>query len=375
MPEAEARAAARRRAGRAGRGGDASSTAPMRSASPTMAAARRAERGPPAAAGDLPAGTGRAVRARPGRRGPAGQLGRRRAVGAAKGYATGRSFAALVEPPSRAAVRSQLAAAVRTGEPRVLTCGLYGPAGVQQCEVMIRTVSVRGEDDRLLGDRLPHIIQGEKGRGAVSQIRGWSRLRTAIVASTARIDVVTAINKLLLENVVSSEGQLLQRFGRLLADRLASWAIIDMCWATRCSGTASPGPTGRTRRGRAQTAMAVHADAGVRPRPGGQAGSPMLVAHPDDEDILGVDRRTACRCSCCSAAPRVLCAPIAADGISYGTLTLVRSAGGRHLRPGRHGAGRRRGRTAGQDHRRAADDAAANRGRRGAAGQPAADGC
>ncbi|HEX9622890.1 MAG TPA: PAS domain-containing protein, partial [Streptosporangiaceae bacterium] len=71
-------------------------------------------------------------------------------VGTAQGYATGRSFAALVEPPSRAAVRSQLAAAVRTGEPRLLTCGLYGPAGVQQCRVMLRTVSVRGDDDRLL---------------------------------------------------------------------------------------------------------------------------------------------------------------------------------------------------------------------------------
>src|SRR5262249_60170594 len=90
-------------------------------------------------------------------------------VGAAQGYATGRSFAALVEPPSRAAVRSQLAAAVRTGEPRLLTCGLYGPSGVQDCQVMIRTVSVRGDDDRLLATVLPDTFKGKKGRGAVGE--------------------------------------------------------------------------------------------------------------------------------------------------------------------------------------------------------------
>lgn len=148
-------------------------------------------------------------------------------VGTAQGYATGRSFAALVEPPSRAAVRSQLAAAVRTGEPRLLSCGLYGSSGVRKCQVMIRTVSVRGDDDRLLATVMPDTIGEKIGPGAVGKPE-VDRGPDGIVAITGRIDVVTAINKLLMENVVSSEGQLLQRFGRLLADRLASWAIIDL---------------------------------------------------------------------------------------------------------------------------------------------------
>ncbi len=245
-------------------------------------------------------------------------------VGAAKGYATGRSFAALVEPPSRAAVRSQLAAAVRTGEPRVLACGFYGPSGVHQCQVMLRTVSVRGEDDRLLATVLPDIIQEKKGRGAVakSQANAGS---DGIVATTARIDVVTAINKLLLENVVSSEGQLLQRLGRLLADRLASWAIIDLCVGDALQRHSIAGPDREDSAGRAQIAMAVPPAPESAPGQVARSGSPMLVAHPDDDEILGVTQEGVPLLMLLGGAC-LLCAPIAANGISYGTLTLVRSA-------------------------------------------------
>ena len=241
--------------------------------------------------------------------------------GAAKGYATGRSFAALVEPPSRAAVRSQLAAAVRTGEPRLLTCGLYGPSGVQQCQVMMRTVSVRGDDDRLLATVLPNTFQGEKRRGAVTKPEA-DHGPDGIVASTGRIDVVTAINKLLLENVVSSEGQLLQRFGRLLADRLTAGRSSTCASATSCSGTASPGPIAEDSAGRAQTAMAVPPTPESAPGQVARTGSPMLVAHPDDEDILGVTEDGVPLLMLLGGAC-LLCAPIAANGISYGTLTLL----------------------------------------------------
>jgi serine phosphatase RsbU (regulator of sigma subunit)/PAS domain-containing protein len=245
-------------------------------------------------------------------------------VGAAQGYATGRSFAALIEPPSRAAVRSQLAAAVRTGEPRQLTCGLYGPSGVQQCQVMIRTVSVRGEDDRLLAAVLPNTLLGEKRRDPVRKPEA-DHGPEGIVASTGRIDVVTSINKLLLENVVSGEGQLLQRFGRLLADRLGAWAIIDVCADDKLRRHSIAGPDAEDSAGRVQTALAVHPTAESAPGQVARSGSPMLVAHPDDEAILGVTADGVPLLMLLSGAS-LLCAPIAANGISYGTLTLVRAA-------------------------------------------------
>ncbi|HXS65354.1 MAG TPA: SpoIIE family protein phosphatase [Streptosporangiaceae bacterium] len=245
-------------------------------------------------------------------------------VGTAQGYATGRSFAALVEPPSRAAVRSQLAAAVRTGEPRLLSCGLYGSSGVRQCQVMIRTVSVRGDDDRLLATVMPNTVQEKKGRGAVGKPKAGHG-QDGIVATTGRIDVVTAINKLLLENVVSSEGQLLQRFGRLLADRLASWAIIDLCDDDKLRRHSIAGPDREDSAGRAQIALAVPPTAQSAPGQVARSGSPMLVAHPEDEDILGVTEDGVPLLMLLGGAC-LLCAPIAASGISYGTLTLVRGA-------------------------------------------------
>jgi serine phosphatase RsbU (regulator of sigma subunit)/PAS domain-containing protein len=245
-------------------------------------------------------------------------------VGSAQGYATGRSFAALVEPPSRAAVRSQLAAAVRTAEPRLLTCGFYGPSGARQCQVMLRTISLRGEDSRLLATVLPTTIQGEKRRGAVKPTEA-SQAPAEIVATTGRIDLVTAINKLLLENVVSGEGQLLQRFGKLLADRLATWAIIDICADDKLQRHSVAGPDTEGSAGRIQTAMGVPPAAESAPGQVARLGSPMLVAHPDDEDILGVTQDGVPLLMLLSGAC-LLCAPIAANGISYGTLTLVRGA-------------------------------------------------
>lgn len=245
-------------------------------------------------------------------------------VGAAQGYATGRSFSALVEPPSRAAVRSQLAAAVRTAEPRLLTCGLYGPSGSQQCQVMLRTISIRGEDSRLLATVLPTNIQGKAGRGAVKAAQA-GQAPAEIVATTGRIDLVTAINKLLLENVVSGEGQLLQRFGRLLADRLATWAIIDLCFDDKLERHSVAGPDTEGSAARAQAAMAVPPPAESAPGQVARLGSPMLVAHPDDEEILGVTQDGVPLLMALSGAC-LLCAPIAANGISYGTLTLVRGA-------------------------------------------------
>src|SRR6516165_975742 len=50
-------------------------------------------------------------------------------IGAPPGYATGRALTTFVDLPSRAAVKSQLAAAARTGTARQVDCRLLGPAG------------------------------------------------------------------------------------------------------------------------------------------------------------------------------------------------------------------------------------------------------
>ena len=281
-------------------------------------------------------------------------------VGATPGYATGKSFAALVEPAHRAAVRSQLAAVARTGAQHVLLCGLYGPAGVRQCQVMIRTVNVRGDDDKLLvvatprgGRRATDSRSGTQNKAepkarrsggepaaaadtTVPATTGPATTRpastasdaavgVAVAAMTRRIDVVTAVNRLLLENVASSEGQLLQRFGRLLADRVATWVIIDVMAGGRLERHSVAGPDAEESAGRAQAVMAVHPSAETAAGQVAQSGTALVLAHPDDEAILGATEAGAPLLLLLGGAS-VLSAPVTAGDVCYGALTMVRNA-------------------------------------------------
>jgi len=62
-------------------------------------------------------------------------------LGVGTGYVTGKSLASLIVPGARAALRSQLAAAARTGTTTRLVCDMLGSAGVVRCKLIIRAVS------------------------------------------------------------------------------------------------------------------------------------------------------------------------------------------------------------------------------------------
>ncbi|HET9899014.1 MAG TPA: SpoIIE family protein phosphatase [Streptosporangiaceae bacterium] len=290
-------------------------------------------------------------------------------VGATPGYATGRLFASLAEPASRAAVRSQLAAVLRTGESHLLTCGLYGPAGVVPCELAMGTVNVRGDDDRLLIVATPQVTQAPEASRATSRAGTPARsparsgmqakpsgaakpaqsakpaqparsrparsrpgaegdpaadVAKVIASMTQRIDVVTAVNRLLLENVAASEGQLVQRFGRLLADQVATWVIIDLTQSGKLLRHTVAGPDEEDSASRAQAVMTVHPPSLSVPAQVAESGSSRLIAHPDDEQVLGVADDGKPLLLLLGGAS-VLCTPIAAAGVGYGTLTMVRN--------------------------------------------------
>ncbi len=243
-------------------------------------------------------------------------------IGATPGYATGRPFISLIEPATRAAVRSQLAAAGRTGESHELSCGLYGPAGARQCQVAIRTVTVRGDEDRLLlmATPAPDAPAPPGRKPATADAR-----EDVVVAMTRRLDAVTAVNRLLLENAASSEAQMLQRFARLLADTVATWVIIDTADQGALRRHCTAGPDHEDSASRAQAVMAVEPSAASVPGQVNSTGSSLLLAHPEDEDVLGVTDAGVPLLLLLGGAC-VLCAPITAGGVCYGTLTLVRDA-------------------------------------------------
>jgi PAS domain S-box-containing protein len=253
-------------------------------------------------------------------------------IGASPGYATGRGFVSLVEPAARAAVKSLLAAMGQAGGTQAgtqaLSCGLYGPAGVRPCQVTISPVSVRGDDDLLLVVAAPldgRSIPVKQGVNGAARRRAAARDGDVVAAMTRRLDAVSAVNRLLLENATSSEAQTLQRFGRLLADTVASWVIVDVLDQDTLRRHTVAGPDSRDSAARAQAVLVTQPDLDSVPGRVLRSQSSVLMAHPDDEADLGVTA-TGEPLLLLLGGACLLSTPISADGTSYGTVTLVRPA-------------------------------------------------
>ena len=71
-------------------------------------------------------------------------------LGVGPGYAAGKLLTSLVDPASQAALRSQLATVLRTGIAACIPATLLAADGPTGCELDVRPLSVRGDDDRLL---------------------------------------------------------------------------------------------------------------------------------------------------------------------------------------------------------------------------------
>jgi len=251
-------------------------------------------------------------------------------IGAKPGYATGRPFTAFVALPSRAAVNSQLTAVGRTGKQRRIRCSLIAADGLVPCELVIARIGVRGnqgEADPLLitvrdADTRPPAADGR------AEARG-SQL-PAVQAITRRLDVVTAVARLLLENEGFSESRTLQRCARLIAGELNAWVIVDMERRYRVRRQFAIGPDDP---GLAELTSAL---AAVDPPPGSvpcavhESGHPALIAHAEDAGMLGSSLDGEPLLSKLDATS-VLSVPLTDAEKRYGVLTLVRRARDGHF--------------------------------------------
>lgn len=273
-------------------------------------------------------------------------------LGAPVGYATGKSLAVFADPPSRAALQTHLAAVARTGQPRQARCRVLTPDGPAEVMTTADRIDVQGEPPLLVVSlvRDPAAAPGPPRAGtrsgpsrtaaasrALSQAAtvpefalrpSESALRApeqAIRAMARRMDMVTAVTRLLLDNSTFSEAVTLQRCARLLAGEIGTWAIVDMERGGELRRQFAVGP----RDGRAGTLARALRD--LDPQPGSapwQVHSnrkPALLAHaesgafgtgPDGAPmLLSLD------------ATSLLCVPISDGTNTYGTLTLLRLAG------------------------------------------------
>jgi serine phosphatase RsbU (regulator of sigma subunit)/PAS domain-containing protein len=255
-------------------------------------------------------------------------------LGVPSGYATGKPLTNFVDLASRAAVQTQLAAVARTGGPRRSDCRLLGADGPADVTLTATAIDLPGDPPVVVVTAAPH--QGAPAAQSQSQSRGQrprkaekapdNRTSGASIASmTQRMDMVTTVTRLLLDNSTFSEAVTLQRCARLLAGDLADWVIIDM---ERAGSLRRQSATG-SRQGQAEqlarAARSADPDPVSVPWQVHTSGKSVLFAHADDPLALGAVPDGTPLLMMLGAAS-LICVPISDGTAGYGTLTLARQA-------------------------------------------------
>lgn len=249
-------------------------------------------------------------------------------LGSGTGYATGKPFTTFVDLRSRAAVHSQLAAVNRTGKPRAVRCELLTAQGTQVFDLAISLARPRSDFTCLIvalsrpdAARPPELTPQAAGAAAAP-----GAARPVVAAMTRRLDLVTAVTRLLLDHAASNEAVTLRRCARLLADELVSWAIVDIAQDHRLRRQFVLGPEAEDAAELARAAAAFDPMPGSAPSTAYATCSSQLIAHSHDAEALGPGP-LGLPLLIALGATSVLSVPLAEGGRTYGALTLARRAG------------------------------------------------
>ena len=143
-------------------------------------------------------------------------------------------------------------------------------------------------------------------------------------AMTRRMDMVTAVTGLLLDNSTFSEAVTVQRCARLLAGEIASWVIIDIERSGELRRQFAIGPPGEQPDELARTVRDVDPPPGSVPGQVHATGRAVVVpAHADDAGVLGTGP-DGTPLPVLLGAAALLSVPISDGGDGYGVLTLAR---------------------------------------------------
>jgi serine phosphatase RsbU (regulator of sigma subunit)/PAS domain-containing protein len=274
--------------------------------------------------------------------GAAGEL-----IGSPAGYATGRPLTAFVDLPYRAAVQSHLAAVARTGTARRVACSIIGPSGPTPAtltagrfdlpdgqQLLIITAAPAANGAQAPGTRAPGTPKaGTLVTGAPENHANNSNHASnndaandhALRAMTKRMDMVTAVTRLLLDNSTFSEAVTLQRCARLLAGEMATWVIVDVERGGRLRRQFVIGPPGEAADDLSRQMRRSDPEPDTLTARVHAAGKPALLATVDDTAVLGAGPGGT-PLAMLLGATSVLSVPIPDGGTSYGALTLVRLA-------------------------------------------------
>ena len=266
-------------------------------------------------------------------------------LGVPSGYATGKPLTNFVDLGSRAAVQTQLAAVGRTGGPRRSDCRMLAADGPLDVTMTATAISMPGDPPLLVVTAAPgahaaatQAAEASGASGASEAARskrpkakaGKTAADDAWVGSmTQRMDMVTTVTRLLLDNSTFSEAVTVQRCARLLAGEIADWVIVDMERAgqlRRQFATGAPGSRQRQADQLARTARSLDPEPDSVPGQVHLAGKSVLLAHADDAQALGTAPDGTPLLMLLGGAS-LITVPISDGTVGYGVMTFVRQAG------------------------------------------------
>ena len=143
---------------------------------------------------------------------------------------------------------------------------------------------------------------------------------------TRRMDMITEVTRLLLDNSTFSEAVTLQRCARLLAGGMASWVIMDIERAGQLRRQYVVGPHDEQSQDLARKVRTLDPQPGTAPAQVHAAGTTILLAHAADAGILGATGDEA-PLLVLLGTTSLLSVPITDNTTIYGALTLARTAG------------------------------------------------
>lgn len=253
-------------------------------------------------------------------------------LGSPSGYTTGKALTVFVDLPAKAALQTQLAATVRTGKPRQADCRMLAADGPVDVTLTVAPIDLPGDPPLLM-------VTATSGArpslsGAASEISETPATADpagrAIRSMTRRMDMVTAVTRLLLDNSTFSEAVTVQRCARLLAGELADWVIVDVERGGRLRRQFATGPRIRGSEQLARTVRNTDPDLDSVPWQVHTAGKSVLLAHVDDALVLGA-APDGTPLLMMLGATSLICVPISDGTTGYGTLTLARRSDAPHF--------------------------------------------
>jgi len=255
-------------------------------------------------------------------------------LGFPAGYATGKPLTSFVDLPFRAALATQLAAVARTGADRRANCRMLTSTGPLDATLTAAAVELPGDPPLFMVTVAPAgadpavAADGAAADGVATSAAPAVIEDTtdpAITAMTKRLDMVTAVTRLLLDNSTFSEAVTLQRCARLLAGELADWVIIDIDRGGQLRRQFAAGLRDGQADKLVRTVRSIDPDPESAPWQVHSTGKSVLLAHADDPSVLGTGPGGTPLLMRLGATS-LICVPISDGSTGYGALTLARQA-------------------------------------------------